>query len=160
MLNRTLNWFQKNDTNWRQVNYLDQSSNTNVNWDQVWRLPSFPGLQNLYKANNSSLQRISPTHLPQLMVSESCSVISESLWPHGLGPTRLLCPWNSPCKNTGGCHSLLQGIFPTQGLNPGLLQCRQILYHLSHQGNKWYRQMVMVEACFSHREHNQSFAQF
>ena len=38
-------------------------------------------------------------------------------------------------KNTGvGCHSLYQGIFPTQGLNPGLLHCRQILYHLSHQG--------------------------
>ena len=38
------------------------------------------------------------------------------------------CPWNSPGKNTGGgCHSLLQGIFPTQGLNLGLLHCRQIL---------------------------------
>ena len=49
---------------------------------------------------------------------------------------RLLCPWNSPGKNTGlGCHSLLQGIFPTQGLNLGLLHCRQILYHLSHQGS-------------------------
>ena len=43
---------------------------------------------------------------------------------------------NSPGKNTRvGCHSLLQGIFPTQGLNPGPLHCRQILYHLSHQGN-------------------------
>ena len=34
-----------------------------------------------------------------------------------------------------GCHALLQGIFPTQGSNPGLLHCRQILYHLSHQGS-------------------------
>ena len=41
---------------------------------------------------------------------------------------------DSPGKNTGvGCHALLQGIFPTQGLNPGLPHCRQILYHLSHQ---------------------------
>ena len=41
-----------------------------------------------------------------------------------------------PGKNTGvGCHALLQGIFPNQGLNPGLLHCRQILYHLSHQGS-------------------------
>ena len=41
-----------------------------------------------------------------------------------------------PGKNTGvGSHSLLQGIFPTQGLNPGFLHCRQILYHLSHQGS-------------------------
>ena len=47
----------------------------------------------------------------------------------------LLCPWDSPGKNTGvGCHSLLQGILLTQGLNPGLLHCRQIVYHLSHQG--------------------------
>ena len=46
------------------------------------------------------------------------------------------CPWNSPGKNTGvGCHFLLYGIFPTQGLNPGLLHCRQILYCLSQQGS-------------------------
>ena len=45
-------------------------------------------------------------------------------------------PGDSPGKNTEvGCHALLQGIFPTQGLNPGLLHCRQILYCLSHQGN-------------------------
>ena len=43
---------------------------------------------------------------------------------------------DSPGKNTGmDCHSLLQGIFPTQGLNPGLLHCRWNLYHLSHQGS-------------------------
>ena len=49
-------------------------------------------------------------------------------------PIRLLCPWDSPGKNTGvGCHSLGQGIFLTQGLNHGLFHCRQILYHLSHQ---------------------------
>ena len=47
-------------------------------------------------------------------------------------PTRLLCPWDSPGKNTGvGCHALLQRIFPTQGLNLGLLHCRQILSHMS-----------------------------
>ena len=45
---------------------------------------------------------------------------------------RLLCSWNSPGKNTGVGHSLLQGIFPTQGWNLGLLYCRQILYQLSH----------------------------
>ena len=45
-------------------------------------------------------------------------------------------PWDSPGKNTGvGCHSLLQGIFPTQGLNAGLLHSRQILNHLSHEGS-------------------------
>ena len=45
-----------------------------------------------------------------------------TLRPHGLWPARLLCPWDSPGKNSGvGCHGLLQGIFPTQGSNPGLL---------------------------------------
>ena len=66
----------------------------------------------------------------------SCSVMSNSLEPHGLQLTRLLCPWRFSGKNTGvDCHALLQGIFPTQGLNPGLSLCRQILYHLSHQGS-------------------------
>ena len=47
------------------------------------------------------------------------SVTSDSLWPHGLCSTRLLCPWDSPGKSTGvGCHVLLQEIFPTQGSNP------------------------------------------
>ena len=79
---------------------------------------------------------------PHAMVSQSCcvlcsvtSVTSDSLRPHGLQPTRLLCPWDSPGKNTGvGCHALLQGILPTQGSNPHL-HCRWILYLLSHQGN-------------------------
>ena len=45
---------------------------------------------------------------------------------------KTLCPQDSPGKNTGvGSPSLLQGIFPTQGSNPGLLHCRQILYQLS-----------------------------
>ena len=52
-------------------------------------------------------------------------------------PTRLLCPWDSPGRNTGvGCCVLFQGIFLTQGLNPVFLHCRQILYHLSHQPGK------------------------
>ena len=56
------------------------------------------------------------------------------LRPHGLQPARLLCPWDSPGKNTGvGCCFLLQEIFLTQALNPGLLHCRQILYQLSYK---------------------------
>ena len=148
--------------------------------------------------------------------NESHSVVSDSLWPHGLNPAKLLCPWTSPGQNTPvgscfllqgssqpsnwtrsltlqvdssqteppgmpmvcaqkaavnrsewvkslsrvrlcdsmdcsltrflhpwdfpgkktgvSCHFLLQEIFPTQGLNPGLLHCRQTLYRLSHQG--------------------------
>ena len=55
---------------------------------------------------------------PTLMCGESIChpVMSDLLWP-----SRILCPWNSPCKNTGvGYHTLLQGIFPTQESNPGV----------------------------------------
>ena len=66
-----------------------------------------------------------------IMRSESRSVMSDSLW-ESMG---LYSPWHSPGQNTGvGSLSLLQGIFPTHGLNPGLLHCRQILYQLSHKG--------------------------
>ena len=52
----------------------------------------------------------------------SRSVVSHSLWCRELQPTRLLCPWDFPGKITGvGCHALLQGDLPTQGLNPCLL---------------------------------------
>ena len=55
------------------------------------------------------------------MLELSHSVMSNYLPSHGLWPTRLLCPWNFPGKNTGArCHFLLQGIFPTQGFNPHL----------------------------------------
>ena len=81
--------------------------------------------------------------------------MSDSSPPHGLQPTGLLRPWDSPGKSTGvGCHclirteppgkpkntgvgslSLLQGIFPSQESNRGLLHCRLILYQLNYQGS-------------------------
>ena len=65
--------------------------------------------------------------------SESHSVMSNSLWPHGV-----YSPWNSPDQNTWvDSLSLLQGIFPTQGrsqgLNPSFPYCRRVLYQLSYQ---------------------------
>ena len=63
--------------------------------------------------------------------SESRSVVSDSLQPHGL-----YSPGNSPGQNTGvGSLSLLQGIFPAQGSNRGLPHCRWILYQMSHKGS-------------------------
>ena len=91
-------------------------------------------MHNLYPLSTSHTRTV---HLLPLMnhhwhiESESHSVSFDSLWPHGL-----YSPRNSPAQNTGvGSHSLLQGIVPTQGLNPGLLHWRQILYCLGHQGN-------------------------
>ena len=73
----------------------------------------------------------------------SHSVVSDSLRPHGLQPTRLFCPWTSSGKNTGvACHSLLQGS------DSGLLHCRLILYHLSHQGSpgcSWYLAIIDLQ---------------
>ena len=63
--------------------------------------------------------------------SESCTVVSASLRPHGL-----YSPWNSPGQNSGvGSCFLFQGVFSIQGSNQGLPQCGQILYQLSHQGS-------------------------
>ena len=82
----------------------------------------------------------SPCYLLQCF---SCLVVSDSCNPMGcMQPARLLCPWDSPDKNNGvGCHFLLQGIFPIQELNLGLLHCRQIVYQLSYKGSPCiYRQ--------------------
>ena len=75
--------------------------------------------------------------ISSLSESESSSVVSDSLWPHGLYSS-----WNPPGQNTEvGSLSFLQGIFPTQGSNPSLPHCRQILYQLNHKGSprilKW-----------------------
>ena len=76
--------------------------------------------------------RLTTGHTP-VLVAQSCPTLCDPCGPY---PARLLCPWNSPGKNHGvGSHSLLQGIFLTQGSNPRLLHCRQILYPLSHQGS-------------------------
>ena len=68
--------------------------------------------------------------------------------PRTLQPSRLQCPCNPPGKNTGvGKHSLLQRIFLTRGLDPGLLHCRRILHHLSHKGSPRLRQAQEGEVC-------------
>ena len=60
-------------------------------------------------------------------VAKSCPTL---LWPYGLYPSKLLCPWSFPGKNTGvGCHFFLQEICLTQGSHSRLLHCRWVLYH-------------------------------
>ena len=73
------------------------------------------------------------------MKSESCSVLSDSMRPHGL-----CSPWNPSGQNTGvGSLFILQGIFPTQGSNPGILHCRQPLHHLSQKGSPYMCHMYI-----------------
>ena len=69
-------------------------------------------------------------------VGNSRSVVPDSATPWTVACTKFLHPWDFLGKNTGvGCCFLLQGIFPTQGPNPGLLRCRQTPYRLSPQGS-------------------------
>ena len=117
-------------------------------------IPS-PGPSHIkYQRNRNGKNTYMAHEISRVWESVHCSVMSKSLWCHELYPTRLLCPWNSPGKNTGvGCHFLLQGIFPTQGSNPptqgwnpDVLHCRQILYCLSHQGSPWDPQSNLWDA--------------
>ena len=77
------------------------------------------------------------TSSSEVKVAQSCRTLCD--------PIGLYSPWNSPGQNTGvGSLSLLQGIFPTLGSNPGLPHCRQILYQLSHQGSPFILVLVSV----------------
>ena len=96
--------------------------------------------------NTKSVYPLQNQYILELIVNGSHSVVSDSLRPHGLYSL-----WNSPGQNTGvGSASLLQGIFPIQGLNPSLPYCRRILYQvelwgkytlsaLKNNKNKWQR---------------------
>ena len=88
----------------------------------------------IYKLYISKIKYIQWIH-----TCEVTSAVSNSLWPFERLPARLLCPWDSPGKNTGvGCHALLQEIFPTPGSNLRLLYpCtgRWVLYHQCHLGS-------------------------
>ena len=78
--------------------------------------------------------------------SESRSVVSDSLQPHGLSP------WNSPGQNTGVGSPSLLGIFPTQGSNPGLPHRRRILYQLSHRRSPIFFWQI-INCNIKHRSH-------
>ena len=82
-----------------------------------------PLWKNLTSPHKCSLDiRLFKTHIPGLYLKTVCvnhSVVSDSLQPHGLYPARLLCPWDSPGKNTGvSCHSLSPGNPPNPGIKP------------------------------------------
>ena len=116
------------------ITFLPRSKRLLISWLQS---PSAVILEPP-KIKSDTVSTVSPFVSHEVMGPDaSSSVVSNSLQPHGLYPVRLLCPWDSPGKNTEvSCHLLLQGIFPTQGSKPGLLHWRQILYCLSHQGSQ------------------------
>ena len=76
-------------------------------------------------------------------VAQSCPTLCD---PMDCTPIGFLCPWDFPGNSTGvDCHFLLQGIFPTQGSNPGLPHCRQTLYRLSHQESSQYKLECVIK---------------
>ena len=106
------------------------------NWKVLkwWHIIEMIKLWKIYKMRYCSTMRLNEPHLHRMeqvvlrdimltgrkhvhvcSVAQSC----QTLWPQGLQPTRVFCPWDSPGKNTGvGCYSLLQEIFPTHRSNP------------------------------------------
>ena len=125
------------------VSYIDHSyliiqDANNGSQKSLGTIVEVPHLQNWFASSDLSPK---PQTRTTGCLKKCQSLRSDSLRPHGLYPIRPLCPWNSPGKKTVvGSHSLLQGIFPTQGSNPGLPNSRQILYHLL---NSYYLLMIM-----------------
>ena len=79
--------------------------------------------------------------------AKSCPTL---LRPQGLGPSRLLCPWDFPAKNTGlGCHFLLQGIFPTERLNSSVCISRTAGRFFCHGGSPLYEYILLFFNPFS-----------
>ena len=100
--------------------------------------------QEYWSGYHSLLQEIFPTQgsnlcLLHLLCWRACLVTQSCLTLHDLmdcSPPGSSVHNDSPGKNTGvGCHALLQGVFPTKGVNVGLPHCRRILHHLSHKGS-------------------------
>ena len=97
-------------------------------WDLLGVQGTLKSLLQHHSSKASILQRSDFFTVQLYKWKWSHSVVSDSFWPRVLYPTRLLPPWDSPGKITGvGCHFFLQGIFPTQRSNPGLLHSRQML---------------------------------
>ena len=117
-------------------------------WYWGWPKYLFRFFQNILPKNPNEL-------VGQPNIESESEVVSDSLRPHGMEPTRILSPWDFPGKNTGvGCHFLFQGTFPTRGSNPGLPHCRKTLYHLSYQGSPLPRIQgqeygLLLLSCFS-----------
>ena len=108
----------------------------------LWDFPSLgdlpvPGIEPMsvvWQADSSPLSHLGSLYylLVLCLIAQSCLILCD---PMDCSLPSSSVPGVSPGKNSGvGCHALLQEMFPTQGLNPGLLHCMWILYHLSHQG--------------------------
>ena len=117
-------------------------------WSDCIRGTSCHGFENLspWNGNKLTLELKIVLCAVLCLVTQSCPSLCD---PMDYSPTGSFVLGNSSGKNTDvGCHALLQGIFPTQGLNPGLLHCRWIIYHLSHrEAQNWRFSSVQSHSC-------------
>ena len=122
------------------------SSHFTSAYKETWKVPRGNIKRIVFASLNQYFSTFPHIYLQSFqLVKVKVTQLSLTLRPHGL-----YSPWNSPGQNTGvGSLSLLQGTFPTQGSNPGLPNCRGILYQLSHKGSP--RILVWVAYPFSSR---------
>ena len=107
-------------------------------WDPVDGSPPGSAVPEILQARTLEWVAIAFSHFTAEWNINIYPTMSDSLWPHGL-----YSPGNSIGQNTGvGRLLLLQGIFPTQGSNPGFLHCRQILHQLSHKGSPYIQPLL------------------
>ena len=101
------------------------------------KIPIKKWIEDLYRdVSKEDIQIDTKAHEKILNITNNCKSESHSVDSNSLQPHGLYSPWNSPDQHTGvGSLSLLQGLFPTQGSNPGLPHCRWILYQPSHKGS-------------------------
>ena len=112
--------------------FLTSSGDTGVTQSRI-RLKRLSSSSSSRYMMHQSMDHTSRCSHTRSLCVVSHSVVSDSVRPYGLWPTRLLWPWDSPGKNTGvGWHFLLQGIFGDQGSNPHLLQWQAYSSPLSH----------------------------
>ena len=133
-------WGHRESDTTEQLNWTELNVVYHIDWLCILKNPCIPGISPTWSECMKSIINLLQDRPIYSIVSVGhvcvCSVVSNSLWPHGLQLARLLCPWNFPGKNTEvGCHFLLQGIFPSQGSNLYPLLWYADSLSLTHQGS-------------------------
>ena len=120
-------------TYFRKDDSIKRVSNSDIPQTDFSSVQSLSRVRLFMTAWTTELPGKLPASSVLCLVTQSCLTFCD---PRTFCPPGSSVHGDSPGKNTGvSCHAFLQGIFPTQGSNPGPLHCRRILYHLRHQGS-------------------------
>ena len=124
----------------KQIGKCNSCSSFPIWWDVVWvTFTSLEGFCGFFGITDSGWQSNNPPKDALVLIARTCNYVRKWKWKSLSRVWLFATPKNSPGQNTGvGSLSFLQGIFPTQGSNPGLSHCRQIFYQLSHREAQEY----------------------